>query len=241
MNSVISDNTTVTNSVTHTLKNTHCIVCGNPFNTARISKLYCSAKCKQYGYYHKEKISNNVSNTVTGINPKPQSFYIEEYSLYDKRIKMLKRYKELKRKDQRRELAENEIRMRQKIGLDVSNYLWDSYTSNQLISDEEDEIYDCENELDEQYFHLNYRELTLEQWSFLKSLYPDNDELSFYRTVSSLGREFIDELNVQPVNPKDRNEHLVIKNRFINHCNLIADGKIKFIQKPEENEKEAHD
>jgi hypothetical protein len=46
-------------------------------------------------------------NSISGINQQSKSFYVEDYSVYDKQVKMLRRYKELKRKDQKRELAEN--------------------------------------------------------------------------------------------------------------------------------------
>ena len=240
MISVTSDNTSVTNSVTATLKNSHCIICGNAFQTARTSKLYCSPKCKQYGYNHKEKISSLLPNTINGINQKPQSFYIDDFTLFDKRAKRVKRYRELKRKESSRDSKVSEINLRQRIGLSVSDYTWNSYASNQLTENEEGEIYDIESEVDEEILSIKLEEVSLEEWSFIKSLYPQLDELSFYRTISSLGHEFLRELNLRPLNPKERSEHSLIKNKFINHCNLIAEGKIMFISKPKGNEKEAN-
>jgi hypothetical protein len=144
---------------------------------------------------------------------------------------MHKRYKELKKKETERDSKNKEIKLRQAIGLPISDYIWNSYTSNQLTDNEESEISDIENELDEELLHLNLKEYTLEQWSFLKSLYSDLDEVSFHRTISYLGRDFLGELNLKPLDPRERNEHSVIKINFINHCNLIANGKITFIQK----------
>lgn len=236
MNTVINDNISATNSVTSTLKNSRCIICGTAFQTARASKLYCSNKCKQFGYTHKEKIKSLFPNSFDGINEKTESFYIDEFSLYDKRFKLLKRYRELKRKDDQRENAEVEIKMRQQVGLEISKYLWDTYTTKQLTQKEEDEIEQDENEFDEEFLLLSLKELTLEQWSFLKSLYSDLDELSFYRTASSLSREFINELNLNPIDNEERDVVSVIKKRFINHCNLIVEGKIKFIQKPDQKD-----
>ena len=120
--------------------------------------------------------------------------------------------------------------------MEVSDYTWNSYTSNQLTENEESEIYDIESEVDEEILSIKLEEVSLDEWSFIKSLYPQLDEISFYRTISSLGNEFLRELNLRPHNPKERSEHSVIKNRFINHCNLIAEGKIIFIPKPKDHE-----
>ena len=57
METVIAGNISDTNSVTPPLRNTHCFICGKPFNTERFGKLYCSAKCKQFGYNHKERLN----------------------------------------------------------------------------------------------------------------------------------------------------------------------------------------
>ena len=92
MNTVIKDNASDTNTVTNNLRNSHCIICGKPFNTARMGKLYCSTKCKQFGYNHKDIINQPANICGTGINAKPQTFYIDEFQFYNKRQKMLKRY-----------------------------------------------------------------------------------------------------------------------------------------------------
>src|SRR5208283_4946601 len=109
MNIVITDNVSDTISVIHTLRNSHCIICGNPFKIARFGKLYCSAKCKQYGYNHKESINVPRNSNDNGINAKPQTFYIDEFQYYDKQQRLLRRYKELKEKLTKWELAESVI------------------------------------------------------------------------------------------------------------------------------------
>lgn len=55
--------------------NTHCIVCGTAFQVARMSKLYCSPRCKQIGHNHKEEISQKLATRERGVNPKPLSFF----------------------------------------------------------------------------------------------------------------------------------------------------------------------
>src|SRR4051794_24989605 len=88
-----------TNSVTLNVANTHCIVCGSAFEPARKGKLYCSPRCKQFGYYHKFEISQVISAREMAINPKPISFFIEDYIEYNKKQKLVRRYANLKRKN----------------------------------------------------------------------------------------------------------------------------------------------
>jgi hypothetical protein len=80
-----------------------------------------------------------------------------------------------------------------------------------LLEFDEVELTECDADMDEELLTMNPRELTLEKWSFLKSLYLEISSISFSKIVFSLGREFINELNLQLVNPKERYEHLIIK------------------------------
>jgi predicted nucleic acid-binding Zn ribbon protein len=83
------NNTSDTNTVTGSLRNSHCIICGTPFNTAYAGKIYCSNKCKQFGCNHKEQLFQSKNISGIGINAKPQTFYIEDFQFYDKMQKML--------------------------------------------------------------------------------------------------------------------------------------------------------
>jgi hypothetical protein len=224
----INSNKLVQKIVIKARRNTHCIICGNPFHIARTSKLYCSSRCKQYGYYHKENIYTDKLDPKS-TNENMLSFYLDEFSLFEKTARMIKKHRELKRKSVIKDSIDYEIYMRQKTGLNVSDLIWESYISNQLTESENEEINEIEKELHEEILSLNLREITLEQWSFIRSLYDEIDEISFYRIISSLGKEFMSELNLRPIEPKEKCENTVIKNRFIKHCNLIAEGKIKFI------------
>lgn len=230
-----TSNTMDTKSITPIIVNTHCIVCGKPFQVARMGKLYCSTRCKQFGYNHKAEIHQALAIREKGINPKPMIFIIDDHILYDKKQKMLKRFRELERKRVRWESIEQEIEQRQKSGLLISNYLLDSHVSNQLTEEEKDEIWSIETELEEKIMDLKPYELSLEQWSFIKSLYPALNEIAFFQVASSLSKEFLGQLNLRENATAGSNEYLVIKNKFVNHCNLVAMGIIQFIEKEDSN------
>ena len=236
MNTVITDNVSDAISVTDTLRNSHCIICGNPFKIARFGKLYCSAKCKQFGYNHKERINQTGNINGTGINAKPQTFYIGEFQFYDKRQKMLRRYKELKEKQTKWELADSEINICNSVGMQASNYTWEKYTKR-LTENEESELSDLETDIEEEITSLNLKELSIEQWSFIKSLYPSFEDISLCEMIASLSSNFISQLNLSPTN-HNTNENVIIKYKYINHCNLIATGVIKFEKKPVSNDNE---
>ena len=53
--------------INDTIKNRACIVCGAGFSIPRSGKLYCSKRCKQFSFYHREEIIE-IKNTKKGIN-----------------------------------------------------------------------------------------------------------------------------------------------------------------------------
>ena len=235
MKNAITSNISDTDTVTPFHRNSHCIICGTPFNTARMGKLYCSSKCKQIGYNHKEEIFQSKSIAGKGINAKPQTFYLDEFQFYDKRRKMLKRYKELMRKKNQSELAESEISNYKKVGIQANDYTWKNYISYKLTDDEEGELYDLETEIEEEIKSLNLNEISIEQWSFIKSLHPDMEGISLCELIASISKGFFSQLNLSPIDHYT-NENVTIKNKFINHCNLIGEGVIKFVKMPANEE-----
>ncbi len=231
MNATFFNNISDTNTVIGSLRNSHCIICGTPFNTERAGKLYCSAKCKQIGYNHKEKIIQYKNISDTGINAKSQTFYLEDFQYYDKRQKMLKRYRELCRKQSTWESIESEILNCEKAKMPVNDFTRQRYISRRLSDNEQCELNDLETELEDEIIDLNLRELSLEQWSFISSLHPSFDRISFCEIIVSLGNDFFSQLNLSPLD-RNTNQNVLIKNKYINHCNLIAEGLIKFVKKP---------
>lgn len=237
MNTAISDNISDTNAVTPFLRNSYCIICGKPFTTARMGKLYCSAKCKQFGYNHKEKIFQAKNISGTGINAKPQTFYLDEFQFYAKRQKMLKRYKELMYKQTQWELAKNEILNCKNLGIIPTNHAFVKYTTKKLTDNEEGELSGLDAEIEDEIKLLTLKEISIEQWSFIKSLYPDIEGVSLCELIESLSTSFFSQLNLSPANHYT-NENVTIKNKFINHCNLIGDGVIKIVKMPVYEESE---
>jgi hypothetical protein len=235
MKTAFLNNVSDTNTVTGSLRNSHCIICGTPFNTVRMGKLYCSARCKQYGYNHKEKIYQSKNISGKGINAKPQTFFLEDFQFYDKRQKMLKRYKELSYKQTKWELAKDEIRNCDNSGFQAKVSTWEIYNSKKLSENEEGELYEIEMEIEDEIKPLNLKEISIEQWSFIKSLYPSLDEISLCELINSFGNGFFSQLNLSPAD-RNTNENVTIKNKYINHCNLIAEGLIKFVKKPANDE-----
>lgn len=70
-----------------------------------------------------------------------------------------------------------------------------------------------------------------QQWSFIKSLYPSLDDLKFIEVESSLSSEFFEQLNLTSNSSVGNSEFLVIKNKFVNRCNLMAMGIVQFVKK----------
>jgi len=224
----IFNNNLDTGLVTINFVNTHCIVCGKGFDKGRVGKLYCSARCKQFGYNHKNEINEALEVQGKGIKHKPVIFSLEDFAKYNKLQKMLRRFRDLDKKRQSWESANQELYNRKKLDIPISNYLFDTYSSKELTQEEEGDMYSLENDIDERIIDLKPKELSLEQWSFIKSLYPSLDEISFFELVCSLSNDFLSQLTFGENSANKNFDNLLIKNKFINHCNLIAAGVIKF-------------
>jgi predicted nucleic acid-binding Zn ribbon protein len=231
-----NDNQPATKSVTHEIANTHCIICGTAFPVVRVGKLYCSNKCKQFGYNHKDRVQMIWEIRESGISRTPISFFIDDYDEYNRFQRWSKRYKELEKKKREWDAINQEIKLSQNAGLPVRNYAWDNYVKGKLTGDEEGEHYGIKCEFDEDILELNLRELSIEQWSFLKSQQPALDNKAFLQFSSSLSREFMEQLRLKENDPKSNSQYYLIVNKFINHCNLIAEGIIRFIKRDEVDE-----
>jgi hypothetical protein len=226
-----------TNSVTHLLINTCCIVCGTTFPVARASKLYCSSRCKQFGYNHRIEILQALAKRERGINPTPISFCIDDYNDYCTTQRMVKRFKELDKKRKDWDAISQEIKLSENAGVPIRNSAWDRYVRDKLTGEEESELYHYQCNLDEYIQELNLKELSIEQWSFIKHQHPELKRNEFFLFLSSLGREFMDQLRIREADSEIDNQIFIIRNKFINHCNLIAEGIIKFDKNPEVEEK----
>lgn len=219
-----------TKLITTPIVNTHCIVCGTAFQLGRMSKLYCSTRCKQFAYNHRDKIIQILETRIKGINPTPMNFLIEDYSEYNRIQKMSRRYKELDKKRSEWDAVNQEIKLSDKINMPIRDYTWNKYVSGKLTENEECEVVNIEQELDQDIVELNLKELSIEQWSFIKSLQTSLDKISFLHFASSLSKEFMDQLRMKENGDEANNQYFHIRNKFINHCNMISNGIVHFLK-----------
>jgi hypothetical protein len=207
---------------------------GLAFQAARVGKLYCSTRCKQFGYNHKSEISEMLVARDRGINKKAIVFFIDDYAEFDRMQKMLKRFRQLRDKRKSWISADQEMTQREKLGLSISTYLFESYAKNKLSTDEEFEVYQLEMDLDERLLELVPKELSVEEWSFIKSLQPALDNIAFFEFVCSLSKQFLAQLSLTADDKEDYSDRTLIKHKFINHCNLIGEGTIRFEKRADE-------
>ena len=113
------------------------------------------------------------------------------------------------------------------------DYTWNKYVSGKLTENEECELCNIEQDIDQELAEINIKELSIEQWSFIKSLQPTLDKISFFHFASSLSKEFMDQLRLIENGLKTDNQYFQIRNKFINHCNMIVVGIISFVKREE--------
>ncbi len=215
------------NKGTFSKLNTHCIVCKNPFNKARSSKLYCSGRCKQFGYNHKAEISKFKDTISSNEKPKCVKLSQVDYEAYLINFHKVKRYRELLKRNQKfmEEMKKSDIR--QEMGI-IYNSENDVYMKSQELDNHEvTEMSKLKKELKELAL-LEPTYLTIEQWSFLRVLHKSLENRVFFKLISNFSKEYIKELSLSVTNevidPKSNT-----KQKFIAHCNNLNEGIIKMI------------
>jgi hypothetical protein len=201
----------ITESITSLkIKNTHCIICGKGFKKERAAKLYCSPSCRQSAYYHKDKIAAIRLSSYQGSNNKILSFSIEEYKRY---------------KDYRRRLIDYRNLEKKFPQFDVGTKEWNLINKNENCG-----LTIARKKIPARILNLKPPYLSIEQWSFLKSLYPDLNTIEFIDFVCSLSEEFFCELStLQPENKRDITDiSFPIRNKYIHYCRKIVNGEVKF-------------
>ena len=189
-------------------------------------------------YNHKDKIKETLIKEDMGISAKPLSYSLDDFNAYNRAQKMISRHQALTKKKMEWDAAEQELRLKQEFGVQHRSHTWEIFTAGKLTDLEESELDDLDTDLYEDLLELKLRELSIEQWSFIKSLYPSLDEVSFFQIIASLSKGFMAHLNTNGFQELENNENCVIKNKFINHCNLLAGGVIKFEKKSIEENKQ---
>jgi len=78
------------------IRNTHCIACGKAFTPSRVGKLFCSARCRQYAWNHRDELKSSKENSSEG---EIKEFNINKYTDYRISQEALKYLTTLKRRD----------------------------------------------------------------------------------------------------------------------------------------------
>lgn len=220
------------NSVNNSLSKTHCLVCNSLFTKPRVGKLYCSNRCKQFGYTHKNLINKNIISNNESVKIKRKRININEYFYYRDMIEKIKRFKELSKRNSRYEEEAAKLSMREDMGIPLNP---ESIILNNSYELKEEEVEELELLKDEVSIFANFElhNLSLEKWSFFRLLNPKFDKENLFKTVCQFSSEFINQLNFRALNPDETFELLGIKNKYIKHCNAINEGIIQFYDKIE--------
>lgn len=231
---VINIDQTVTkssnNSVKKSFLNTHCIVCKSLFTKPRVGKLYCSNRCKQFGYNHK-----NLQNEITSSFDEPKKakrkkINIGEYLFYREMIEKVKRFKELSKRNCRYEEEDIKMQMRENMGIQLNPEKIIINNSYKLRDDEMDELEMLKEEVS---VFVNYEiyNLSLEKWSFFKIMNPKLDFENLFQIICQFSSEYINQLSFVTSDSDRTFDNLGIKKKYIEHCNEINEGVIHFYNK----------
>jgi hypothetical protein len=193
------------------IKNTCCIICGAGFTHERAGKLYCSTRCRQTAYYHKDRIALLRESHNAGINAQPFTFLIKEYKKYLHYRNKIKDYKKLQ--SQFRHVEEGSQEWEMLYNSPNCALTWERKAIPQKI------------------FHLNIPYLSIEQWSFIKSLYPEMNPVDLIDFVCSLSQDFVEQLNTsgEESNCKNGIKSFPVKNKYLHHLSKIVNGEVKFV------------
>lgn len=222
-----TDNTNSLILVRNPVIKTHCIVCNSAFTKPRAGKLYCSNRCKQFGYNHKEIRLIESAQVINPKNKPFKKFRLEEYANFNEMVTDLKKYKELSKRHQKFQEEEHTMLVKSQMGIEIKqNYTLDHF----LRQLNKDELYEL------QYFNSNYPEmkyleapsLTIEQWSFFKCLFNKLDEWDFFKTVCQISKDYISQLTLKSNTSESLIGFTEVQEKYVNHCNQITERIIRF-------------
>jgi hypothetical protein len=220
------------NSVKKSFLKTECIVCNTLFTKPRVGKMYCSNRCKQFGYNHKgsEKKINFLNEEPKAV--KKRRININEYFCYREMVEQIKRFKELTRRNCRFEEEDIKIRLRENMGILQSP---ESIILNNVCQLREDELDELEILKDKvsNFSNFESQNLSLEKWSFFKIMNPKLDFENLFKLICQFSSEYISQLNFIALDPDETVDNLGIKKKYIEHCNAINEGVIQFYNKIE--------
>jgi len=218
------------NSVKKAFLKKHCIVCNSLFTKPRVGKMYCSNRCKQFGYNHKSL--QNAINSSFDVPKKAKRIKINigEYLFYREIVEKVKRFKELSKRNYRFEDENIKMQMRENMGIKLNPESIILINSNQLKDVEIDEL-DMLREEVSIYVNYEVHNLSLEKWSFFKIMNPKIDFENLFKIICQFSCEFINQLNFEVQDQDKTVDFLSIKTKYIRHCNEINEGVIQFYNK----------
>jgi uncharacterized Zn finger protein (UPF0148 family) len=187
--------------ILHAIRNTTCITCGKPFQVPRAGKIYCSPKCKQFSFYHKEEIKSLQASTRE-INNSVIRLPLRAFESYNSTVLNLNEFQELQRRQTNiyRPLESHHLTRLEHLQKSLPTYLQT----------------------------IKLRKLSLEEWSFIRILFKDLKKDQFLKIISRLDYSFFENLKVS--DPAVKNSKVnSIQILFANHCLKIAEGKIIFL------------
>ncbi len=186
--------------ISQAIRNSNCTVCGKAFEVPRAGKLYCSAACKQFAYYHRAEIKalNGAKNGVTEL---PETLELTAYLEYQNVQKKSSRYHYLIKESK---LSYSKLKPELVIELAKLERVIPNYLKKSKLP-----------------------ELTIEEWAYLKILYPNLKFVAFLNLITNLDKYFFSSIKYFPdeiLNHKGNPISIL----FQNHLKKIGEGKIKF-------------
>jgi hypothetical protein len=184
------------------IKNMTCLVCGTGFTTPRAGKFYCSPRCKQFAYYHQDELKA-IQQAKNSVKDLAVHLSLKDYEAFKTALYQLDQYDNLLKKQR-------------------STYqVFEPSDAVQLKN--------LENLVPLYLRKLDPPWLTIEEWSFIKLLYPSLKKEEFIKLLCSLDKKFFENL-IYPENTKfEKEKSNPIKNLYQNHLVKIAEGRIKFL------------
>jgi hypothetical protein len=226
--SVKTNNTNGKNSVTNSVMRTTCTVCNAPYLKPRVGKMYCSNRCKQFGYNHKDIKAVEAPETNKTERRIHRRFLLQDYAYFvDMNVK-LKRYKELLKRFEKFRDEEKKMYFAREYGIpsDQRNAL--NYYYYQLSESELEEFETLQDEL-EMYKNLEPQNLSIEQWCFFKGLFKKMNNENLFSTICQFSKDYIKQLNIMPMDLESTSEQINIKKNYLSLCNEITEGGIQFV------------
>lgn len=206
---------------------TNCIVCNTAYIKPRVGKLYCSNRCKQFGYNHKEIKLIESHEEPKKVRRNTKKFWLSDYAYFVEMNVKLKRFRDLLRRFDKFKDEEKRMYLEREYGIQSEQRNAFNYFQYQLSESEHDELETLQDEM-ELYKNLEPQNLSIEQWCFFKALFNKMENEKLFTTICQFSKEYISQLNILPIDLENTSEQINIKKKYLIHCNEITEGIIQF-------------